>query len=69
LDRDENDDELPWARLAHELDRLVEAVMAPDEHPGVVIESTYGWYSAVDALQAGGGRSTSSRWRRTMCRM
>lgn len=54
LGRDENGEELPWVRFANEPDRLVEAVMAHGEHPDVAIEATYGWYWAVDALQAGG---------------
>jgi transposase len=54
LGRDDNDEELPWVRFANEPDRLVEAARAYGEHPDVAIEATYGWYGAVDALQAAG---------------
>lgn len=54
LGRDEEGEELPWVRLANEPDRLVEAVMAHGAAPDVAIEATYGWYWAVDALQAAG---------------
>jgi transposase len=54
LGRDEEGEELPWVRLVNEPDRLVEAVMAYGEAPDVAIEATYGWYWAVDALQAAG---------------
>jgi transposase len=54
LGRGEDGEEQPWVRLANEPDRLVEAVMAYGEAPDVAIEATYGWYWAVDALQAAG---------------
>jgi transposase len=45
---------LPWARIANDPDRLVAEVLAHGESPTVAIEATYGWYWAVDALQAAG---------------
>jgi transposase len=45
---------LAWARLANDPDQLVAEVLKAGEHPEVAIEATYGWYWAVDALQAAG---------------
>ena len=45
---------LPWSRIANDPDRLVAEVLAHGESPTVAIEATYGWYWAVDALQAAG---------------
>ena len=45
---------LGWVRLANDPEALVAEVMKAGEAPEVAIEATYGWYWAVDALQAGG---------------
>jgi transposase len=51
---DAGEEALPWVRIANDPDRLVAEVLAHGESPTVAIEATYGWYWAVDALQAGG---------------
>jgi transposase len=45
---------LGWARLANDPEALVAEVLKAGEAPEVAIEATYGWYWAVDALQAAG---------------
>src|SRR5215207_1768028 len=45
---------LGWVRIANDPDTLVAEVLKCGEHPEVAIEATYGWYWAVDALQAAG---------------
>ena len=43
-----------WVRLANDPETLVAEVLKAGEAPEVAIEATYGWYWAVDALQAAG---------------
>ena len=43
-----------WVRIANDPETLVDAVLKCGESPEVAIEATYGWYWAVDALQAAG---------------
>ena len=43
---------LSVVRIDNSAVALAEAVSAAGEHPHVVIEATYGWYWAVDVLQA-----------------
>jgi transposase len=45
---------LGWVRLANDPETLVDEVLKAGESPEVAIEATYGWYWAVDALQAAG---------------
>lgn len=45
---------LGWTRLANDPETLVVEVLKAGESPEVAIEATYGWYWAVDALQAAG---------------
>jgi transposase len=45
---------LGWVRLANDPETLVAEVLKAGEVPEVAIEATYGWYWAVDALQAAG---------------
>jgi len=45
---------LGWVRLANDPEALVAEVLKAGEAPEVAIEATYGWYWAVDALQAAG---------------
>jgi transposase len=45
---------LSWVRLANDPETLVAEVLKAGEAPEVAIEATYGWYWAVDALQAAG---------------
>jgi len=47
---------LESARIVNDVDRLVEVIARAGEGPEVVLEATYGWYWAVDALQAAGAR-------------
>ena len=47
---------LGWARIANDPEALVAEVLKADESPEVAIEATYGWYWAVDVLQAAGAR-------------
>ena len=42
---------LECVRIANEVDRLAEVMARAGEAPEVVLEATYGWYWAVDALQ------------------
>lgn len=41
-------------RIVNDVDRLLEVVSRAGEAPEVVLEATYGWYWAVDALQMAG---------------
>ena len=41
---------LGWVRIANDRDYLATAMAAAGEHPEVVLEATYGWYWAADAL-------------------
>jgi transposase len=45
---------LEVARINNDLDSLAAVMARAGEAPEVVLEATYGWYWAVDALQAGG---------------
>ncbi|MFN0091736.1 MAG: transposase [Acidimicrobiales bacterium] len=45
---------LGWTRLANDPEALVAEVLKAGEAPEVAIEATYGWYWAVDALEAAG---------------
>jgi transposase len=47
---------LGWTRLANDPETLVAEVCKAGEAPEVAIEATYGWYWAVDALEAAGAR-------------
>jgi transposase len=41
---------LGWVRISNDRDYLAAAMAAAGEHPEVVLEATYGWYWAADAL-------------------
>lgn len=45
---------LEAVRIVNDADRLTDVITRAGENPEVVLESTYGWYWAVDALQAAG---------------
>jgi transposase len=45
---------LESVRIVNDVDRLGSVMARAGRSPQVVIEATYGWYWAVDALQAGG---------------
>jgi transposase len=45
---------LESVRIGNDADRLAEVIARAGEAPEVVLEATYGWYWAVDALQAAG---------------
>ena len=45
---------LETARIVNDVDRLTEVIARAGEAPEVVLEATYGWYWAVDALRAAG---------------
>lgn len=45
---------LESTRIVNDVDRLAGVMARAGRTPQVVIEATYGWYWAVDALQAGG---------------
>ena len=47
---------LEVVRITNDLDSLAAVMARAGEAPQVVIEATYGWYWAVDALQAGGAQ-------------
>jgi transposase len=47
---------LESVRIVNDADRLSDVVFRAGEAPEVVLEATYGWYWAVDALQAAGAR-------------
>src|SRR5215218_3101328 len=45
---------LETTRIVNDVDRLTDVIARAGEHPEVVLEATYGWYWAVDALQDAG---------------
>jgi hypothetical protein len=45
---------LEATRIVNDVDRLLDVLAGAGETPEVVLEATYGWYWAVDALQAVG---------------
>jgi transposase len=45
---------LESVRIVNDVDRLTEVIARAGEAPEVVLEATYGWYWATDALQAAG---------------
>jgi transposase len=45
---------LEATRIVNDIDRLTEVIARAGENPEVVLEATYGWYWAVDALQDAG---------------
>ncbi|MPV39213.1 IS110 family transposase, partial [Georgenia subflava] len=45
---------LETVRITNDPDRLVEVISRAGEHPEVVLEATYGWYWAADALARAG---------------
>lgn len=47
---------LEATRIVNDVDRLLDVLARAGETPEVVLEATYGWYWAVDALQAAGCR-------------
>jgi transposase len=47
---------LEAVRIVNDADRLTGVIARAGEGPEVVLEATYGWYWAVDALQAAGAR-------------
>jgi len=47
---------LETVRIVNDVDRLTSVIDRAGEDPEVVLEATYGWYWAVDALQAAGAR-------------
>ena len=47
---------LEVVRINNDLDSLAAVMARAGEEPQVVLEATYGWYWAVDALQAGGAQ-------------
>ena len=47
---------LESARIVNDVERLASVMARAGEHPETVLEATYGWYWAVDALQAGGAQ-------------
>ena len=49
-------DALETIRIVNDVDRLTDVIARAGESPEVVLEATYGWYWAVDALQAAGAQ-------------
>jgi transposase len=47
---------LEATQILNDVDRLTSVIARAGEDPEVVLEATYGWYWAVDALQAAGAR-------------
>ena len=47
---------LETVRIVNDVDRLNSVIDRAGEDPEVVLEATYGWYWAADALQAAGAR-------------
>jgi hypothetical protein len=43
---------LETVRIVNDVERLVSVMARAGQCPEVVLEATYGWYCAVDALQA-----------------
>jgi transposase len=52
----ESGEVLEAVRILNDVDRLNSVMARAGEDPEVVLEATYGWYWAVDALQAGGAQ-------------
>ena len=52
----EGGEALEVVRINNDLDSLAAVMARAGEAPQVVLEATYGWYWAVDALQAGGAQ-------------
>jgi transposase len=52
----ESGEVLEAVQILNDVDRLNSVVERAGEDPEVVLEATYGWYWAVDALQAAGAR-------------
>ena len=52
----ESGDVLEATRILNDVDSLNAVMARAGEDPEVVLEATYGWYWAVDALQAAGAR-------------
>ncbi|MEH0822367.1 MULTISPECIES: IS110 family transposase [unclassified Micromonospora] len=52
----ESGEVLESVRIVNDPDRLADVVARAGQTPEVVLEATYGWYWAVDALQAAGAR-------------
>jgi transposase len=52
----ESGDVLEAVQILNDVDRLNSVIARAGEDPEVVLEATYGWYWAVDALQAAGAR-------------
>jgi transposase len=53
---DRSGDALEAVRILNDVDRLNGVIARAGEAPEVVLEATYGWYWAVDALQAAGAK-------------
>ena len=54
---------LETVRIVNDVDRLNSVIDRAGEDPEVVLEATYGWYWAVDALRPPAPRSISRiRW-------
>nr|WP_238845643.1 IS110 family transposase [Nocardia terpenica] len=51
---DENGQRLGWRRIVNDAQVLTAAIDEAGAAPRVVVEATYGWYWAVDALRAAG---------------
>jgi transposase len=51
---DDKGEVLETTRIVNDVDRLLDVLGRAGESPEVVLEATYGWYWAVDALQDGG---------------
>jgi transposase len=49
-------DVLEAVRIVNDADRLTSVIARAGESPEVVLEATYGWYWAVDALRAAGAQ-------------
>src|SRR5262245_6974590 len=47
---------LEAVRIVNDVDALTAVIARAGEAPEVVLEATYGWYWAVDALRAAGAR-------------
>jgi len=47
---------LETVRIVNDVDRLTEVIARAGEAPEVMLEATYGWYWAADALAAAGAR-------------
>ncbi|SCL26442.1 Transposase [Micromonospora rhizosphaerae] len=50
----ESGEVLESVRIVNDADRLTEVITRAGQSPEVVLEATYGWYWAADALQAAG---------------